>query len=93
MKIKQLLEIQEVVEGRISPCDMIEILDLEYYSESKEETIKIGDMHLTHFLRVFRKFFEKPEAIEHEISKLKKELKKVEEMQKLIGGRENEYSQ
>jgi len=54
MKIKQLLQIQKIVEGRAIPYDVLEgIEETTYYSKSKEENINIGDMHLTHLLRVF----------------------------------------
>ena len=54
MKIKQLLQIQKIVEGRAIPYDVLEgIEETTYYSKSKEQHINIGDMHLTHLLRVF----------------------------------------
>ena len=49
MKIKTLLELQHTIEGTKIPSDITE--DLEYYSESKEEFIKIFDMELTHVIR------------------------------------------
>jgi len=54
MKIKQLLQIQKIVEGRAIPYDVLEAIEENtYFSKSKEENINIGDMHLTHLLRVF----------------------------------------
>ena len=54
MKIKQLLDIQKIVEGRAIPYDIAEgINETTYYSKSKQQHIKIGDMHLHHLLRVF----------------------------------------
>jgi len=54
MKIRQLLDIQKIVEGRAIPCDIAEgINETTYYSKSKQQHIKIGDMHLHHLLRVF----------------------------------------
>jgi len=54
MKIRQLLDIQKIVEGRAIPCDIAEgINETTYHSKSKQHLIKIGDMHLHHLLRVF----------------------------------------
>ena len=54
MKIRQLLDIQKIVEGRAIPCDIAEgINETTYHSKSKQQHIKIGDMHLHHLLRVF----------------------------------------
>ena len=54
MKIRQLLDIQKIVEGRAIPYDIAEgINETTYYSKSKQQHIKIGDMHLHHLLRVF----------------------------------------
>ena len=54
MKIRQLLDIQKVVEGRAIPYDIAEgINETTYHSKSKQQHIKIGDMHLHHLLRVF----------------------------------------
>jgi hypothetical protein len=52
MRIRDLLEIQSIVDKRAIPCDIAE-LDISYYSESKEQDIKILDMHLVHFIRVY----------------------------------------
>jgi hypothetical protein len=54
MKIRQLLDIQKIVEGRAIPYDIAEgINETTYHSKSKQQHIKIGDMHLHHLLRVF----------------------------------------
>lgn len=57
MKLRDLLKIESVVDKRAVPSDMIE-LDIEYFSESRQESIDIMDMHLVHFIRVFRKMHE-----------------------------------
>ena len=54
MKIGKLLKIQEVIEDRATPCDMIEN-DYWYYSESKDTMLKLLDMDLIHLIRVARK--------------------------------------
>ena len=50
MKINKLLELQEVIEERKTPYDLHEIY--QYFSKSEGEWIDVGDMHLSHFLRV-----------------------------------------
>lgn len=57
MKLRDLLKIESVVDKRAVPSDMHE-LDIEYFSESRQESIDIMDMHLVHFIRVFRKMHE-----------------------------------
>ena len=58
MQIKDILEILERAEKRRTPSDVLEILDIERYSHSKNEYIKIGEMELTHFIRVFNQTYE-----------------------------------
>ena len=59
MKINKLLELQEVIEENETPDDLHKIY--QYFSKSEREWIDIGDMHLTHFLRVAFKYM--PEDI------------------------------
>ena len=54
MKLKDILKIQSIIEGRATPYDMFEC-DYEYYSKSKDENIKLLDLHLIHFIRIFLK--------------------------------------
>ena len=49
--IKDLLEIEKHFSKRKTPCDIIEALEQETYSESKGQEIKLGDMHLIHYIR------------------------------------------
>ena len=82
MKIKDLLRIEEIIEKRSTPCDLLD-LDMTYYSQSKNEEIKIQNMHLQHLLRVFIKLLEKdrfdpqPSTTEHRI---------MAELKNLFGG-------
>ena len=50
MKVKQLLEIQSVIEDRKIPADMIED-DFNYWSRSKGDWVNILDMDLIHVVR------------------------------------------
>ena len=50
--IRDLIEIEKVfTKTKKTPCDIVEFLEDETYSESKGEDIKNGDMHLTHYIR------------------------------------------
>tara|TARA_Y200000002_G_C22648097_1_gene650058 strand:- start:1342 stop:1608 length:267 start_codon:yes stop_codon:yes gene_type:complete len=54
MKLKDILKIQSIIENRATPYDMFEC-DYTYYSKSKDENIKLLDLHLIHFIRIFLK--------------------------------------
>ena len=54
MKIKDILQIQSIVEGRATPYDILEE-EYTYYSKSKDEYINLLDLHITHFIRIFLK--------------------------------------
>ena len=50
--IRDLIEIEKVfTKNKKTPCDIAAALEEELYSESKGEDIKLGDMHLTHYIR------------------------------------------
>ena len=50
MKIKDIIEIEKhFTKNKKTPCDIVEFLEDETYSESRGEDIKHGDMHLTHY--------------------------------------------
>ena len=52
MKIKDIIEIEKhFTKNKKTPCDIMEFLEDETYSESRGEDIKHGDMHLTHYIR------------------------------------------
>ena len=54
MKLKDILKLQSIIENRATPYDMFEC-DYTYYSKSKDENIKLLDLHLIHFIRIFLK--------------------------------------
>ena len=54
MKVKDLLEIQSIIEKRKTPCDMNGDL-IKHYSKSKDEEMDILDMHLIHLVRSYSK--------------------------------------
>ena len=67
MKVKDLLEIQEIVEKRKTPCDMNGDLN-KHYSKSKDEEMDILDMHLIHLVRSYSKSIEKTSGLNNTIS-------------------------
>ena len=80
MKIKGLVKIQSLVENRAVDCDMDPILNLTYYSKSKQQIIPIGELHLTHFIRIFAKMLESNDSpLQNEIDKMRERLDEIEE--------------
>ena len=57
MKLDDLLTIQAVAEKRAVPIDILEN-EYEYYSKSKDKYIKLLDLDLIHFIRIFLKLVE-----------------------------------
>jgi hypothetical protein len=74
MKLKDIFEIQKHFDRKKTPCDIIEILDQNYYSKSKDKIINYSDMHITHYIRATQNTMEN-QALE--IKELKKQLKTI----------------
>ena len=55
MKIKDLLDVQEVLEKRKTPCDMHNEELNQHFSRSKNEYMDILDMDLVHLIRSYSK--------------------------------------
>ena len=56
MTLDQIVKIQSAIDNRVIAGDTCETLnDLYYFSKSKDKKIKLGDMHIDHFLRVIDK--------------------------------------
>jgi len=55
MKLKDLLNIQQIVEKRAIPSDVLEF-DSTHYSKSKDAEINILDLHLTHAIRILNNY-------------------------------------
>jgi len=55
MKVKDLLEIQGIIDNRIIPSDMNDNKLNEHYSQSKDEFMSILDMDLIHLIRSYSK--------------------------------------
>ena len=74
MKLKDIFEIQKHFDRKKTPCDIIEILDQNYYSKSKDKIINYSDMDIAHYIRATEKTMEN-QALE--IKELKKQLKTI----------------
>ena len=80
MKIKHLIRIQSEVEKKAIPNDLESVLNLTYYSKSKMQMLNIGDMHLTHFVRVFATMLESNDSpMQNEINKIRERLDEIEQ--------------
>ena len=82
MKIKDIIEIEKhFTKNKKTPCDIMEFLEDETYSESRGEDIKHGDMHLTHYIR---RQLKDERADDKTIKKLKTQLRDYKQaMEKL----------
>jgi len=75
MKLKDIIEIEKHFTKRKTPCDIAEFLEDETYSESKGQDIKLGDMHLSHYIRRQLKDELRDDEIINRISKENAKLK------------------
>ena len=57
MILKDLLHLQQIVEKRAIPYDILEF-DSKHYSQSKDMTVDILDLHLTHAIRILNNYLE-----------------------------------
>ncbi len=53
MKLDVIFKVQSIIDERAIPVDILELLDTTYYSKSKDKDIRLGDMDITHFVRVY----------------------------------------
>jgi len=72
MKLDDLLTIQAIAEKRAVPIDILEN-EYEYYSKRKEIDIKLLDLDLIHFIRIFLKQVE-----EHNNGTKKERLEEIQ---------------
>ena len=87
MKLKDILKIQSIVEGRATPYDILES-GFTHYSKSKDEYIELLDLHLIHFIRIFLNLVEEnntnSSALDEAVSEVFKKSKDKEKIIKLI---------
>jgi len=70
-------KILEIQTGRKNPCDIMEFLEGEYYSNSKENFIKYKDMDITHLIRVMLNASTEVEDNRLEVIRLRKKISKL----------------
>ena len=74
--LKDIFVIERHFTNKKTPCDIVEMLEDKTYSKSKNQFIKHGDMHLSHYIRSTQK----AERDNHEtIARLKKENANLKE--------------
>ena len=81
----ELVKIQAVIDNRKPASDTIETLETTYrYSKSKGVNIKLGDMHIDHFLRSLNLQDDHRDDVDIKtaqiIVKLKKQLRKIKKL-------------
>jgi hypothetical protein len=72
MTLDQAIKIQSTIDGKVIAIDTVEFLDQTYYSKTKEQWIRYGDMHLDHFFRVFQNELEYKEDVINESNHISK---------------------
>jgi len=77
MKLRDIIEIEKHFTKRKTPCDIAAALEEELYSESKGEDIKLGDMHLTHYIR---RQLKDERADDETITKLNQKIRRLREL-------------
>ena len=77
-------KILEVQTGRKNPCDIMEFLEEQYFSKSKEKYVKYKDMDITHLIRVMLNASEdvenhayKNDSLIEEVKRLQDKIKKL----------------
>ena len=75
MKLDVIFKVQSIIDNRATPSDILKILDDEYFSKSKGVHIRLGDMDITHFVRVYNK---SDEDLFHKINDVKMKLAEIE---------------
>mgnify|MGYP003143736425 FL=1 len=84
MKVKDLLEIQGIIDNRIIPNDMNDNKLNEHYSESKGEFMSILDMDLIHLVRSYSKCLDmgkisNENLIEQQLSNIERSIRTIKE--------------
>ena len=84
MKLRELLQIQQIVEKRAIPHDVLEF-DSQHYSQSKDMTVDILDLHLTHAIRILNNYltvfeFRDRQEINNHLDVIKDNLDDIKEV-------------
>ena len=76
MQLKTIFKIVNVLTNRKIPCDIVDFLEEDYFSKSKDTDIKYGDMDLTHYIRSQLKNSNE-EYLNYELKKANKKITKL----------------
>ena len=84
MKVKDLLEIQGIIDNRVIPSDMNDNKLNEHYSQSKDEFMSILDMDLIHLVRSYSKCLgmgkiSNENLIEQQLSNIERSIRTIKE--------------
>ncbi len=78
MKLDVIFKVQSIIDERAIPSDILELLDDTYYSKSKDKEIRLGDMDITHFVRVYNKsngdLFDKINNVKMKLAEIENQL-------------------
>lgn len=91
MKVYQALQIQHIYDGRAVPSDMMSD-DLVYFSEKRQQFIRIVDMDIVHLVRAFNKLYQpneydepvSDETLKQENAELKEKLKEYKMLEDFL---------
>ena len=75
MKLDVIFKVQSALDNRATPHDIFGLLDTTYYSKSKDKEIRLGDMDITHCVRVY---INKEVDLFDKIHNVKKQLADIE---------------
>ena len=79
MKLDVIFKVQSIIDERAIPSDILELLDDTYYSKSKDRDIRLGDMDITHFVRVYSNLKDTDNvSIEDKLDKVRLQLTDIE---------------
>ena len=77
MKLDVIFKVQSIIDERAIPFDILELLDTTYYSKSKDRDIRLGDMDITHFVRVYNNIEDRGD-ISNKLDKIRVQLTDIE---------------
>ena len=93
MKLRTLLKLQKAVEEREIPYDVLEF-DSTHYSKSKDMTVDILDLHLTHAIRILNNYLTDSQYPEYsDRQEINNNLKGISALNKRIDKRVEDISE
>ena len=83
MTLDQAVKVQQIIDKRAIRCDTQEFLNQKYYSKSRQEYIRYGDMHLDHFFRVFENSFNDDDLLQQIVEGFMNTLERKGKLKKI----------